>query len=70
MIYIVVRYNYESTEIMGVYDRKNLAEELLEIDKNLQIEEYKLNELSEDGKRFIFYFIKDLKEKLNYKEEN
>ena len=38
MIYIVVRYNYESTEIMGVYDRKNLAEELLEIDKNLQIE--------------------------------
>ena len=26
MIYIVVRYDYESTEIMGVYDRKNLAE--------------------------------------------
>lgn len=70
MIYIVVRYDDESTKIMGVYDRKNLAEELLEIDKNLQIEEYKLNELSEDGKRFIFYFIKDLKEKLNYKEEN
>ena len=65
-----MRYDYESTEIMGVYDRKNLAEELLEIDKNLQIEEYKLNELSDDGKRFIFYFIKDLKEKLNYKEEN
>ena len=70
MIYIVVRYNYEISEIIGVYDRKNLAEELLEIDKDLQIEEYKLNELSEDGKRFIFYFIKDLKEKLNYKEEN
>ena len=70
MIYIVVRHNYESTEIMGVYDKKKLAEELLGIDKGLQIEEYKLNELSEDGKRFIFYFIKDLKEKLNYKEEN
>lgn len=70
MIYIVVRYNHESSEIIGVYDRENLAEELLEIDKDLQIEEYKLNELSEDGKRFIFYFIKDLKEKLNYKEEN
>ena len=39
MIYIVVRYNYESSEIIGVYDRKNLAEELLEIDLEILEEE-------------------------------
>ena len=70
MVYVVLEIYEEGTEIIGIYDNKESAEKLLEIDKSFTIQEYKLNELTEEGKYYVFSFIKKLKEKLNIKEEN
>lgn len=70
MIYVVLRSDYEYTEIIGVYDKKELADEVLTFNKEYYVQECELNKLTESGMNYVFSYIRELKEKLNIKEEN
>lgn len=70
MIYVVLQQSYEYTEIIGVYDKKELADEVLTFNKEYYVQECELNKLTESGMNYVFSYIKELKEKLNIKEEN
>lgn len=67
-IYLVIEYDYENTDIIGVFDNKQKAEQLTEIKEDYHIEEYNVNELTEEGKRRILWYIKDLKNRFNVEE--
>ncbi len=68
MIYLVLESDYEITTILGIFDKKDLAEEVAEINKSYYIREYEINKLTEDGKQDILMYIKELKEDLGIKE--
>lgn len=70
MIYVVLEQSYEYTDIIGVYDKKELANEVLEFNKNYYIQECQLNRLTDEGMAKVFDYIRKLKEKLNIEEEN
>lgn len=70
MIYVVLHQSYEYTEIIGVYDKKELADEVLEFNKEYYIQECQLNKLTEEGETDVFDYIRTLKKKLNIEEEN
>lgn len=70
MIYVVLRQDYEYTEIIGVYDKKELADKVLEFNKEYCIQECQLNKLTDEGMSKVFDYITSLKQKLNIKEEN
>lgn len=70
MIYVVLQQSYEYTEIIGVYDKKELADEVLTFNKEYYIQECELNKLTEAGMNYVFSYIRELKKKLNIKEEN
>ena len=73
MIYVVLRQDYEYTEIIGVYDKKELADEVLTFNKEYYVQKCELNKLTESGMNYVFSYIRELKEKLNIlniKEEN
>lgn len=70
MIYVVLQQSYEYTEIIGVYDKKELADEVLEFNKEYYVQECQLNKLTEEGMSNVFDYIRTLKKKLNIEEEN
>ena len=70
MIYVVLQRGWEYTEIIGVYDKKELADKVLEFNKEYCIQECQLNKLTDEGMSNVFDYIKSLKQKLNIKEEN
>lgn len=70
MIYVVLEQNYEYTEIIGIYDKKELADEVLEFNKEYYVQECELNKLTEVGMNYVFSYIRELKQKLNLEEEN
>lgn len=70
MIYVVLQQSYEYTEIIGVYDKKELADEVLEFNKEYYIQECQLNKLTDEGMANVFDYIRTLKKKLNIEEEN
>jgi hypothetical protein len=70
MIYVVLQQSYEYTEIIGVYDKKELADEVLTFNKEYYVQECELNKLTESGMNYVFSYIRELKEKLNIEEEN
>ena len=70
MIYVVLQKGWEYTEIIGVYDKKELADKVLEFNKEYCIQECQLNKLTDEGMSNVFSYIRELKEKLNIKEEN
>ena len=70
MIYVVLQRGWEYTEIIGVYDKKELADKVLEFNKEYCIQECQLNKLTDEGMSNVFSYIRELKEKLNIKEEN
>lgn len=69
MIYVVLEQNYEYTDIIGIYDKKELADEVLKFNKDYYVQECELNKLTELGMNYVFSYIRELKEKLNIKEE-
>ena len=70
MIYIVLEQGYEYTNIIGVYDKKELADEVLEFNKEYYVQECQLNKLTDEGMSDVFNYIRKLKQKLNIEEEN
>ena len=70
MIYVVLEQSYEYTNIIGVYDKKELAKEVLEFNKDYFIQECQLNRLTDEGMVNVFNYIRKLKEKLNIEEED
>lgn len=70
MIYVVVRNSWDYTEVIGVYDKKELADKVLEFNKEYCIQECQLNKLTDEGMSDVFDYITSLKQKLNIEEEN
>lgn len=70
MIYVVLQQDYEYTEIIGVYDKKELADEVLTFNKEYYVQKCELNKLTESGMNYVFSYIRELKQKLNLEEEN
>lgn len=70
MIYVVLQRGWEYTEVIGVYDKKELADKVLEFNKEYCIQECQLNKLTDEGMSDVFDYITSLKQKLNIEEEN
>ena len=68
-LYLVYRSDYEETMILGIFDSKEKAKRIVEINSiNYGCKKYKLNQLSEEGIFEITNYIKDLKQDLNLEE--
>lgn len=70
MIYVVLQRGWDYTEVIGVYDKKELADKVLEFNKEYCIQECQLNKLTDEGMPNVFDYITSLKQKLNIEEEN
>lgn len=73
MIYVVLYPYYDTVQIIGAYDNKEMAERVLNTMDwltGLYIEEIKSNSLSISGMNYVFNHINKIKKTLNIKEEN
>lgn len=68
-VYVVVSSDYESSQILGVFDNEEKAERMSEINHaKYGYTKYEINKLTNEGIYEMKEYIKDLKEDLGLEE--